>query len=121
MFEFFSLLFSGAFSTIIPVGGLENCQEVLCANVYKEYCHSFIYSRLDDACSIYFSEIDLPDCDIHSGVPQDNLSECDNPEVRLEVSWYHNSFYFWMYLSYMNHTLSCSFSLNLSADMRATY
>ena len=26
-----------------------------------------------------------------------------------------------MYLSYMNHTLSYSFSLNLSADMRATY
>ena len=81
--------YTGAFSTITPVGGLENCQEVLCANVYKEYCHSFIYSRLYDACSIYFSEIVIPNCDIHSGVPQDNLSECDNPKDKCQVSRYY--------------------------------
>ena len=86
--------YSGEFETIIPVGGLENCQDVLCAVVYKELCHSFIYNRRDDACSIFFSEIITPNCDIHSRVPQDNLSDCENPEDKCQVSLF-ECFTFW--------------------------
>ena len=51
-------------------------------------CASFIYNRVDDACFIiiYDKKVEEPNCDIHSGVPQDNPSDCINPEDKCEVS-----------------------------------
>ena len=38
----------------------------------------------------YFTEIIIPNCDIHSGVPQDDPNElnCANPEDKCQVSSY---------------------------------
>ena len=69
-----------------PAGGLSACQDVFCGIVYNAICTSFIYNRVDDACFIYDKKVETPNCDIHSGVPQDNPSDCINPEDKCEVS-----------------------------------
>ena len=61
-------------------------KKLLIGHLYNAICASFIYNRVDDACFIYDKNVETPNCDIHSGVPLDNPSDCINPEDKCEVS-----------------------------------
>lgn len=69
-----------------PAGGLSACQDVLCAVVYASNCTSFLYNRLDDACSVFDRKIETPKCDIRSAVPQDNHADCEDPADKCQVN-----------------------------------
>ena len=86
MITLFFYIYSGAFETLTPAGGLSNCQDVLCAVAYAADCTSFLYNRLDDSCAIYNRKIETPKCDIRSAVPTDNLADCENPTDQCQVS-----------------------------------
>merc|ERR1712062_643732 len=70
--------FEGAFETVTPVGGLANCQDFFCGDIFASICHTFVYNRKDDACYIFDRDAVSPVCKIHSGVSEDEHEECDN-------------------------------------------
>ena len=43
---------------------------------------------MDDYCAVFDKVVEIPECDIRSGVPQDNPSDCVNPEDKCQVSRY---------------------------------
>ena len=109
MITLFFYIYSGAFETLTPAGGLSNCQDVLCAVAYAADCTSFLYNRLDDSCAIYNRKIETPKCDIRSAVPTDNLADCENPTDQCQVS-IRNLLHMYLHLSiYLFFTIFLAF------------
>ena len=69
-----------------PSGGLANCQDFFCGDIYASICHTFVYNRKDDACYIFDRDAVSPVCKIHSGVPEDEHEDCDNSAIGCDVS-----------------------------------
>ena len=125
MITLFFYIYSGAFETLTPAGGLSNCQDVLCAVAYAADCTSFLYNRLDDSCIVFDRKIEPSKCDVHGAPVIDNPDEldCEDPADKCQVSRYLVTYVLSSFkvFIYFFSTIFCRLSLNLSANILEPY